>query len=312
MILVSRVLRLTIGFLVLLNVLVVAFVAAVLLFGLPAAPGSQPVDAARPTPRPTPLLMLMGAAHIPTTNACVLCHGAGGDVKTVPGILHPIEGWRRCIQCHTDTKLGRAAPGHEGIAEEECLNCHRTAQTGPAITQPHARLHDQQCLDCHGGVAHLPSTMAGSSATGCVLCHKPAVLPPPQYPHAPDARLSCRSCHRSAEAGALPIDHALRADDTCLLCHDIHVAAVGLPSGGQTHKPDASPAPAPTDVPTPRGVATPERATPPPSAAAPAVTGGLARTAAPSAAPPPTPRPLPTPFRTIVMTAPEPSPPPAS
>lgn len=226
MILLRRLLRVVIGFLVVVNTIVIGFIAAVLLFGLPTAPGAQPVDA-RATPRPTPGLMSMGNAHIPTTNACVLCHGAGGEVKTMPAILHPVEGWRRCVQCHTDGKLGRTAPGHENIAEEECLNCHKTAEAGPAITQPHARLHDQRCLDCHGGVAHLPSTMASSSEAGCVLCHKPAALAPPEYPHAPDARLSCRSCHRSAEVGALPIDHALRADDTCLLCHDIQVAGEG-------------------------------------------------------------------------------------
>ena len=153
-------------------------------------------------------------------------------LKVVPAMLHPLEGWRRCLVCHTDETLGRQAPGHVGIAEEECLNCHKVSQGGPAITQPHAALHDQHCLDCHGGVAHLPSSMASSKETDCVLCHKPAALPPPQYPHAADARLSCRSCHRSAEVGNLPIDHALRQDSTCLLCHDIKevpTAPVGTP-----------------------------------------------------------------------------------
>ena len=59
----------------------------------------------------------------------------------------------------------------------------------------------------------------------CVLCHKPTTLPPPSYPHPADARISCRACHRSAEAGALPIDHALRTDTTCLLCHEIALQA---------------------------------------------------------------------------------------
>jgi hypothetical protein len=167
----------------------------------------------------------MGAAHIPTTNACILCHGSGGQVKTIPSILHPIEGWRRCITCHQNQELGRAAPGHEGIAEEECLNCHKTARTGPAITQPHAALSGRQCLTCHGSVAHLPATMASSKESECVLCHKATTLPPPAYPHPADARISCRTCHRSAEAGALPIDHALRTDTTCLLCHEIAIQA---------------------------------------------------------------------------------------
>jgi len=180
----------------------------------------------------SPDVMQMGLAHIPTSNACELCHVGGGKVglKLVPTILHPIEGWRRCVTCHTDESLGRTAPGHQGIAEEECQNCHKVAQTGPAITQPHTSLHDQRCLDCHGGVAHLPSSMATSREEDCVLCHKPTTLPPPFYPHVADPPLTCRTCHQSVEVGGLPIDHALRGDATCLLCHDIKQAAPPTPA----------------------------------------------------------------------------------
>jgi len=118
----------------------------------------------------------------------------------------------------------------EGIAEEECLNCHREGQAGPAITQPHAALHDQKCLDCHGSVAHLPSSMASSRESDCVLCHKPAMLPPPAYPHAADAQLGCRACHQSEQVGGLPIDHALRSDSTCLLCHEIQIEGSPQPT----------------------------------------------------------------------------------
>ncbi|HET9681659.1 MAG TPA: hypothetical protein VFP19_06425 [Candidatus Limnocylindrales bacterium] len=203
-------------------VLALAVTSAILIYGFVSSGGSQPGQLL-PQASPSFGLMPMGNAHIPTTNACVLCHTAGGDVKEPPVILHPIEGWRRCLTCHTNEALGRTAPGHEGIAETECLNCHKTGQAGPAITQPHAVLHDQHCLDCHGSVAHLPSTMASSNEADCVLCHKPAALPPPSYPHAASVYLDCRSCHQSAEVGALPIDHARRTDDTCLLCHEINV-----------------------------------------------------------------------------------------
>jgi hypothetical protein len=186
-------------------------------------PGHPEQALAREAPPASPDLMQMGLAHIPTSNNCELCHDSGGKggLKVVPSILHPIEGWRRCVTCHTDESLGRVAPGHQGIAEEECTNCHQVARTGPAITQPHAALHDQRCLDCHGGVAHLPSSMASAREDDCVLCHKPADLPPPSYPHVVNPPLTCRACHQSVEAGGLPIDHALRGDATCLLCHDI-------------------------------------------------------------------------------------------
>lgn len=224
------------------NMLVIGVLAAGVLYELLTSSAGHPAQAAVTVSR-TPDLMEMGLAHIPTSSNCVLCHKSGGQVglKAVPAVLHPIEGWRRCTVCHTNESLGRKAPGHDGIPEEECLNCHKVAQAGPAITQPHAALHDQQCLDCHGGVAHLPSSMASSREQDCVLCHKPASLPPPSYPHAADVRLSCRSCHQSAEVGQLPIDHALRSDSTCLLCHDIKQAPSASLPGGASPPPSAAP-----------------------------------------------------------------------
>jgi hypothetical protein len=219
-------------------IVLLAATTAVLAYGFVNSGGSQPAQL-RPTPSASTELMPMGNAHIPTTNACVLCHEAGGAVKTPPVILHPIEGWRRCLTCHTNEVLGRTAPGHEGIAETECLNCHKTGQAGPAITQPHIALHNQHCLECHGSVAHLPSTMASSREQDCVLCHKPTTLPPPSYPHAANVYLGCRSCHQSAEVGALPIDHARRSDDTCLLCHEINVVgATPVPSARAEGSPE--------------------------------------------------------------------------
>ena len=171
--------------------------------------------------------MAMGLAHIPTSASCLLCHetGGSGGLKPIPAIGHPLEGWRRCATCHTNEKLGRTAPGHQDIPEEECLNCHKLPPEGPAITQPHSRLQDQQCLDCHGTFAHLPSSMVGRNEDECWLCHKPTELPPPEYPHELDPALGCRECHTSPQTGGLPIDHALRDDTTCLLCHEIKAAS---------------------------------------------------------------------------------------
>jgi hypothetical protein len=165
-------------------------------------------------------------------------------VKPIPALGHPLEGWRSCLTCHTNEDLGRKAPGHLGIDESECTNCHKVAPQGPAITQAHSQL-SQPCLACHGNVAHLPSSMVGRDQTECWLCHKPNPSEPPQKPHPYDGRLSCRSCHQSADVGALPIDHALRADTTCLLCHDIGSQPTQpLPSlNFETPKPNASPGP---------------------------------------------------------------------
>ncbi len=179
----------------------------------------------------SPDTMQMGQAHIPTNNDCVLCHETGGTagLKIVPAILHPVDGWRRCLTCHNDDTLGRTAPGHQGIAETECLNCHKVAQAGPAITQPHAALHDQHCLDCHGSVAHLPSSMASSKESACVQCHKPTDLPPPTYHHVADPRLSCRSLP-SLRRGRQPADRPRppRRLDLPALPRRLRSDAVGL------------------------------------------------------------------------------------
>jgi hypothetical protein len=212
------------------NVAVLVLLLAVLILDRVNGPlPGHPTQAA--TASASPDLMQMGLAHIPTSNSCELCHVAGGKagLKLVPTILHPIEGWRRCVTCHDNTSLGRKAPGHDGIAEEECRNCHQAAPAGVAITQPHVALKDQRCLDCHGEVAHLPASMATSQEQDCVLCHEPADLPPPSFPHVVDQPLTCRTCHQSVEVGGLPIDHALRGDATCLLCHDIKQAAPATP-----------------------------------------------------------------------------------
>jgi hypothetical protein len=221
-------------------VVVAVLVGAFAIYTLQKSPAGHPDQSeATPAPSGSPQLMSMGLAHIPTSSSCLLCHETGGSagLKPIPAVGHPIEGWGRCAVCHTGERLGRTAPGHDGIPEEECLNCHKVPPDGPPITQPHSRFQDQQCLDCHGSYAHLPTSMVGRNQDECWLCHKPTASPPPEYPHPADNPLACRSCHVAAEAGNLPIDHALRADSTCLLCHDIKTAA---------HPPSAPPAtPAP-------------------------------------------------------------------
>jgi hypothetical protein len=236
-----------IAVLVVLNVVVVAILlATVVLDQVNTTPAGHPAQA-EPSPSASVELFAMGLAHIPTSSSCVLCHDTGGSagLKVIPALGHELEGWRSCAVCHTNEKLGRTAPGHAGMPEAECLNCHKIAQPGPAITQPHSRLQDQLCLDCHGTFAHLPSSMASRDEDSCTLCHKPTALPPPEYSHAINDRLGCRECHTSSEVGNMPIDHALRADDTCLLCHDIKRIAGPIPSVSAPSLPSAEPSPSP-------------------------------------------------------------------
>jgi hypothetical protein len=229
--------------LIITNLLVVAgLLVAVLVGRINAEPPGHPAQEL-PSPTGDIALMSMGPAHIPTSSSCLLCHETGGEagLKPIPAIGHPLEGWRECAACHTGERLGQTAPGHDGIPPEECLNCHVEAQPGPAITQPHSELQDQNCLDCHGDYIHLPDSHVGRKQTECWLCHKPQELPPPRFPHAHDTRLTCRNCHQSEQVGELPMDHALRDDTTCLLCHEILRAS---PPPNAPATPEVTPPPA--------------------------------------------------------------------
>lgn len=199
-----------------------------------------------PSASPSQDVMQMGLAHIPTSNDCLLCHYGGGQggVKPIPAMRHPLAGWTECLVCHTNEKLGRTAPGHQGIAQTECLNCHKEAPIGPAITQAHANLN-KPCLDCHGSVAHLPTSMVGRDQTECWLCHKPNPQPPPLEPHPDNPNLTCRTCHQASDVGALPIDHALRSDATCVLCHQVGQASPS-PSSPSPSSPASQASPSPS------------------------------------------------------------------
>jgi hypothetical protein len=241
----------TLRLLIVLNLVVVGLLALTMVLDwlhvIPARGTAEESVAASASASPE--LMQMGLAHIPTSNSCLLCHEKGGaaDLKPIPAIGHQLAGWTACLTCHTDETLGRKAPGHVGIAETECLNCHKEAQDGPAITQAHAQLN-KPCLDCHGSIAHLPSSMVGRDQDECWLCHKPNPAPPPTKPHPDPQNLTCRSCHKSSQAGALPIDHALRDDATCVLCHDI--TATPAPAASAPVEPDGDEAsPKPTAAP---------------------------------------------------------------
>ncbi len=239
----------TLRLLILLNMAVIAMLAAIMVANwlqLIPARGSGPVgtpgtagSSLAPGATPSQQVFQMGLAHIPTSNDCLLCHTSGGSagVKTIPAMGHPLAGWTACLTCHTNEKLGREAPGHEGIAESECTSCHKEPTQGPAITQAHANLN-KPCLSCHGSVAHLPTSMVGRNQDECWLCHKPNPSPPPIKPHPDPQNLSCRDCHKSSSVGGLPIDHALRGDDTCVLCHDIGGGSKASP--GTTASPGAS------------------------------------------------------------------------
>ena len=244
----------TLRLLILLNLAVIAMLAAIMIANwlelipargtFPASTSGTAGSPLAPGASASQQVFQMGLAHIPTSNDCLLCHTSGGSagIKPIPAMGHPLAGWTACLTCHTNEKLGREAPGHEGIAESECTNCHKEPTQGPAITQAHANLN-KPCLSCHGSVAHLPTSMVGRSQDECWLCHKPNPSPPPIKPHPDPQNLACRDCHKSSSVGSLPIDHALRGDDTCVLCHDIGTGSKASPGASPSSGASASASP---------------------------------------------------------------------
>jgi len=133
------------------------------------APGATSTEVA--TTRP---FVMPGALIMPDTADCAACHlKADGTVgqNPIPALAHPVEGWTNCGACHSDERLVAVAPGHSGIATNECLVCH-TGYTGPAPARPTHVTADAQCMTCHGGALPLPAEMATRSTTTCWLCHR--------------------------------------------------------------------------------------------------------------------------------------------
>jgi hypothetical protein len=140
--------------------------------------GTSPFAARSPapgiTPAPSSSEEALAPMRIPiaANSDCAGCHQAGGiiEIKNVPAMAHPLQGWSDCTACHADDRLVRTAPGHNGIHRELCLACHQEPGPGSsALPRPHHVVEGQACIACHGSNAPLPSDMEGRS--NCWLCH---------------------------------------------------------------------------------------------------------------------------------------------
>ena len=67
-------------------IVALAATSIILIYGFISSGGSQPAQL-EANPSPSFNLMPLGNAHIPTTNARVLCHAPRGEVKTPPQSL---------------------------------------------------------------------------------------------------------------------------------------------------------------------------------------------------------------------------------
>ena len=131
-----------------------------------------PAPTAAPGPSASPEALAPMEIATPADSDCAGCHQASGliEVKDVPAMAHPVQGWSDCTACHADDRLVKTAPGHTGIHRDLCLACHREPEPGAsALPRPHHVVEGKACIACHGSSAPLPTGMAGR--TDCWLCH---------------------------------------------------------------------------------------------------------------------------------------------
>ena len=141
--------------------------------------------------------------------------------------------------------------------------------TPAPLVQPPSATHarpsgDGECLACHGThekfVAALlrdhpvpiPPGFAGSAREACELCHamEPGHAASDSNHPAVGAGGDCLACHAGATGGLpqMPLDHEMRANDTCTMCHTLK-AQEATPTS--TPAPAAASTPALSTMPTP-------------------------------------------------------------
>ena len=171
----ERWIRLLIG----VNVVLVALLAAAIA-ARPAGtrPAGHPAQAAvRRRRRHRPELMEMGLAHIPTNNDCVLCHEAtAARAQGRAGHPAPRRGLAALPRLpHRTSDSAARRPATRASPRRSASTATRSAQAGPAITQPHAELPGQACLTA---TAASPTCRrawpAPTSRTACCATSRPS------------------------------------------------------------------------------------------------------------------------------------------
>lgn len=156
------------------------FVVAVAIPGmLGGSSGGTAAMSPSPSPSATSAMALtpIGIAMPPGTD-CAACHysATGGvEVKPIPYLGHPLQGFEDCTACHNPTGLVKTAPGHSGLHANECLICHQENPNLTSMSQIPMRpehMTGEACTDCHNPSQHgpLPSNMA-NRGDNCWICH---------------------------------------------------------------------------------------------------------------------------------------------
>jgi len=152
--------------------------------------------------------------HIPTTQACTLCHTTPGVFAG--GVMNHQGITGNCAQCHaagltfTGVTVKSPPSTHLPVNGVACEGCHSVNNfvtfSGTAIN--HAAVAGIACATCHE---------TGKSWFGVTIVTRPTPQADPNHPATGD----CASCHNTASfagANAKPANH-LPTTQACSLCH---------------------------------------------------------------------------------------------
>jgi hypothetical protein len=179
--------------------------------------------------------------HAGITNNCALCHGAGLSFANIvpkeqPASHIPVPGMA-CENCHSPANFGAFGPGtamsHAGITGN-CASCHETGLTWYGVTMVDRPTKAQdanhpatgECSNCHSSTASFSSGITGGN--------KPSN-------HIPTNQ-ACTLCHTTAGNYALYVMNHHGITSNCAQCHAAGLAfanitpkeppATHLPIGG--------------------------------------------------------------------------------
>ncbi len=155
------------------------------------------------------------ANHIPTTQACTLCHSNPADYKIYK--MNHLGITNNCAVCHGKglsfaNIVPKAPPANHIPSNTPCENCHSPTNFtafGPGTPMKHIGIN-AGCAACHE---------TGSTWFGVTMVNRPTKAQDPNHP----ATGECSNCHTSTTSFASgvtskPANHIPTAQ-ACTLCH---------------------------------------------------------------------------------------------
>ncbi len=205
--------------------------------------------------------------HLGITSGCATCHAAGLTFANIVPVAPPpthVPTTQACELCHSASKFTNFSGGtmnHAGISTG-CATCHATGKSffGITVVTPPAT-HIPTTAACEAVPrrhASSPTSAGGTMnhagiSTGCATCHATGksfygvtVVTPPAT-HIPSGGAACESCHAPAKFtnfGGTAMNHTPVAGTPCATCHEsgkswYGVTIVTLPSTGHIPNPSS-------------------------------------------------------------------------